>query len=1640
MKKVLGISGKSRNDKLAHLAPTSVVLDEREPADYLALAANIAELVNFYDLDNEAQGNWQAFLLKDKSILLAWISKTPYQSERALFNHLVLQLQALLSLDLSYQEIAKHETLICQKFNALFKLNKQVVNRINCWLTGFELDYSHYSLKDHVLQSVQGLIGNSLAEIIQLQNDLAGFFTEIEPTDEAWLRRLHATWRIDRICQLPLAHPINRAAFLDIRFLALRPRLQQLLEFYLKVIVAAAKAYSDDGYGGKPGSDKQHYPDTALLIAFSELLQPQRKMLNNLSSRHLDFYYQRVLGMGLAPAKPDYTYLLLKLKPAISEYIVASGTQFEAHPVAAKLPILYAATDSQEINQIEIAQVQTLCLDANGQLIQQTIKQPGQVKRDQNGVALSWPLFGRIRTAAGLPAGPAAQGSGHSGPMVDANANIGGQRPEPVPGSVESQTAALAKSRTGSQGLGTSEQGGGEQKSSGRQSDDQQSTDLSETGPPPQPPPGKHKIRRRSHAGQNNKGNEQGNGQGGNGAQDKDNDPLVTIKRLKLGWSFASPMFYLRSGQRTIKLTFQFLDAVNVDEFLQGQFYLSQEDHWYQVWPHADGGASGETNTLKVTIKLLPQDPAIVPFAKKMDGYKSPWPILKVLPKIHKTALDGDNVQAITISIDVADVNSPSVFYESSKLSSDNFYPFGSQCGIGSNFFVDAAEMLAKPLTAFSLTFNWNNLPASFSSYFQAYTSFLDANTNPNTAAAANMFQDSAYLVSFSYLDQGNWLPYNSESGQGGGQGAPATDQLFATSANYFGVGAAAAGVLGKGIGQAANVPPDDPSGMNTSDVLEVLQPQRSFQWSQQVLSQINPAPRALLDSQLPLTDNSYSGVIKMTLMAPEFGFGQALYSQVLNFVSLDNAQRMMLYSQQQQVQQQNQEAEQQYVSQSLSLSGLLNDAIGDPSLPPIPQQTPGVPDSGLDEIILPSSQQAFDVAPNQPYMLQAKSIQLAYRAEKHYDLNPLNNQDDYPFALHHYLPFGVRLVAASELSPITAQQGLSNFQSTQGDSQNQRGNGTDNNAADGAHPHPPRVRQRKGGQTRLAGTKLGSKTAIDQSHPTGGEQPIGQDGIHQTEGIKQTQAAAADDTAANMATGTGGSSQQSKSIQQNQSNSPNSNGAAASNAAQQLSHPDTAQPAGQAGTHPGTGNNPEPERPSSAKNQALASKQTQVVSTPDKVNKTASNAGPGLGKPLTPAATATSTAQSQQPVEAGISTLLSNVMYIALAKVSAPCQLSLFFGLTTVVAANSNDYPLVQFSYLSKHGWKAITPVQDSTDNLACSGIVVLQLPADIAINSPMMPDYQERNLAWIAISFTAQAHSLSSPVNVLLLDTQAIKVERNQQSLAANPPVIPPGAITRPHKTISALSKVLQPIASEGGIAAEQKGQYYQRVSQRIRHKGRAVTPQDYEQLALQFSPTVFFAQCFGSGDVGNKQINLALVAKVASLQQANVLTPFVPLCELEKIKHHLRQYCPDHIDLVIRNMQLRGLTINVELVLKGDLPNHMVSPDLEMLLRQYLCPWVASSKGQNPKILQEFCKTQPYALNHALSAGVLVNLLNAHSQVALVNQLHLYVRQSQAGVAQQLLEPRPGELYVPEQINLHVVASGFATGTGYVSGAAL
>ncbi len=235
---------------------------------------------------------------------------------------------------------------------------------------------------------------------------------------------------------------------------------------------------------------------------------------------------------------------------------------------------------------------------------------------------------------------------------------------------------------------------------------------------------------------------------------------------------------------------------------------------------------------------------------------------------------------------------------------------------------------------------------------------------------------------------------------------------------------------------------------------------------------------------------------------------------------------------------------------------------------------------------------------------------------------------------------------------------------------------------------------------------------------------------------------------------------------------------------------------------------------------------------------------------------------------------------------------LNLFFQTVSGSGKTSIGWPVPRYFYRTISGWQQFAPadiLSDSTQGFVYSGILQLQLPADATNSGPLMPPCMH----WIRISADRNAEAASDLIDVRTQGALAEFVV--QQSVAPLGQPLPENSITGLVENNPQIQSVTQPYSSFGGRLPENDSVFYTRISERLGHRGRALSLRDYEKMALERFTEIYNAKCLCYTENPDKthpgQVTLVVIPDVSKVTPFLPLTPKMPLSTLNDIQSYLK-----------------------------------------------------------------------------------------------------------------------------------------------------
>ncbi|WP_111669046.1 baseplate J/gp47 family protein [Algoriphagus litoralis] len=279
---------------------------------------------------------------------------------------------------------------------------------------------------------------------------------------------------------------------------------------------------------------------------------------------------------------------------------------------------------------------------------------------------------------------------------------------------------------------------------------------------------------------------------------------------------------------------------------------------------------------------------------------------------------------------------------------------------------------------------------------------------------------------------------------------------------------------------------------------------------------------------------------------------------------------------------------------------------------------------------------------------------------------------------------------------------------------------------------------------------------------------------------------------------------------------------------------------------------------------------------------------------------------------------------------------------------------PTVYWSYLSGNEWKIfdkLDVVLDETNGLIQTGLVGFTMPRSADQSHTILDD----GMTWIRATVKENSDAIPDFTHII---AQAIRVtfedfENDPNRLAT---ALPAKTIAKLKNSQAQISKIDQPFASFGGKTAEALEDFYTRISERLRHKQRAVARWDYEHLVLEYFPEIYQVKALNhteyDGNLENyralapRHVTVVLVANVQNKNAIDPLRPKASVALIAKVREFISEICSAGVHLHVVNPVYEELQIKANVRFLAGVDRSLFAKKLEDDLKAFLSPWAFQS----------------------------------------------------------------------------------------------
>lgn len=345
-----------------------------------------------------------------------------------------------------------------------------------------------------------------------------------------------------------------------------------------------------------------------------------------------------------------------------------------------------------------------------------------------------------------------------------------------------------------------------------------------------------------------------------------------TMVEAKLGFALTSPILFLEEGDRMVTITMNFeadsmktyrkllANLVQIDRQKSNRtsesdiftkifsdsfdIHVTGENGWLAIDKYEVFLPEGTEGTqIAISFVLLPSEDAVVGHNQELhqSNIQTHWPMIEFNLRSGKPTysfMRDLTLESVKLKVDVQNIKNFDIFNDLGRLdASKPFQPFGATPTQGSSLIIGKSELFRKNLTNLSVNIAWQNLPnlkGGFAEYYKNYELPID---------------NDIFKAKLTALSNSEFHPK---------EGADSIEfSLFKTQSSK------------------------DKKEKKLDSILHL----KSLP-----LKDLNIQPNFYLSNTGDYDQNKRGGYFKLTLISPDFGFGQDVYPKVFTKIVTENA------------------------------------------------------------------------------------------------------------------------------------------------------------------------------------------------------------------------------------------------------------------------------------------------------------------------------------------------------------------------------------------------------------------------------------------------------------------------------------------------------------------------------------------------------------------------------------------------------------------------------------------------------------------------------------------------------------------------------------------------------------------------------
>ncbi len=339
--------------------------------------------------------------------------------------------------------------------------------------------------------------------------------------------------------------------------------------------------------------------------------------------------------------------------------------------------------------------------------------------------------------------------------------------------------------------------------------------------------------------------------------------------------------------------------------------------------------------------------------------------------------------------------------------------------------------------------------------------------------------------------------------------------------------------------------------------------------------------------------------------------------------------------------------------------------------------------------------------------------------------------------------------------------------------------------------------------------------------------------------------------------------------------------------------------------------------------------------------------------------------------------------LYVGIENLKVPQIISILFQMAEGSANPDVEKPKLQWSYLRNNEWIALKTaaiLTDGTNGLVNTGVVKINIPKDATTGGTLMPE----DLHWLKIS---ASNGITGVSDTITIKSQVISATFSSAVIAPShfeKPLLA-HTITESLNPIPEITSISQPFTSSKGKPMEQGNIIYERISERLRHKNRALTMWDYEHMVLNEFPQIYKAKCIPSKEQLGK-VDVIVIPDIKGRLPFNPFAPKVASNTLFQIHNFLNNHAPIHAEIEVINPFYLQVLTRCTVKFYPEYDPAFYKDKLIEEIKRFLSPWAYDHDSD-------------INIGGNLHASVLINFIAERPYIDYVANLKLF--QSEDGI---------------------------------------